>query len=1264
MKKIYFYSIISNLLNIIISVIPLWNFENSTFDLLTTENNYSYQIYSNIINGRAIKLEKNILRNQSSIIETNIITIDSNNFEVEWEDIESTYEDNQIIYICPKGKFHIYKYQGNSLNELKPNDFSFKDDWDLKCFFQNDINSLFVGYLYKNNIFYSYNFNDLRKITNIHSGLYDFKWTSTTIGNNDYPMILIILISGVIQIRGYKFTLTNSNTINCNGISSSPDIITVLNNSNAKFNKDNHILYFMTYNKTDFYSGYSRTENLDYTNVANIEIINNKDSPLDFYYNFTIKQMNFSKNAKYIFYEIYNNEKNKTYHGIIDITINKVIFNTDEIIKSFKPFSNNSMLAITEKSAYKICALSDNNNCIEKCSGNKIFIDSQHPNFCGVKCSNYILLPNEICIKDCDENIFYTNDSYHCGFCIHMNNTHPFKLLNSSGCLNSIPEGTYLYNEKYKLLKKGKENNKADALCNKNEGLYPFIYNNSIGKEEIKCLKKDKEYKGIFFDTKNEKYKQCYETCRTCNQTGNKTFHNCLSCDYGYKTPEEYLPKSNCVPNCKYYYYNAYMQYKCVDKLPCPLEANLFIKEKNKCIDDCKRDNKYKLKYNQNCYEICPNNTKQYNYICKKINNDKFTININNMNIDYNSFIDNLDDLVKKYSEEFSDTNNHVNQYKNKEYNSIIFKNKSCIKELNLDFPTIDFGNCYNKILEENNIENLITVILDKKDDDNNPSTSYSFYDPNSGEKIVTNEICKNDKILVIENILSFLNQNSSYHQSLLNLIEQGINIFNISGTFFTNLCYEYNFPTDKDIALQDRIKIFFPNISLCDSECTISQINIENKTAHCECSFKDIIVYKNNSKINKIEKALIDNLFGDVFDFFDKSNIAVIKCVKKALRSIKKSYGIYIVLSLLFITIIFSIIYFSYGIKQLMIYIYENLENYLKFIENSTKIINQPPLKHSKNENTNKKICKNSNKKNTGICLKNNKIRNLNINISISKENNSRTNKSSSMRLNNKISKIFSENNFKSKKNDSKRYLKNQRYKKYFEEYFSTPIEEMDYDDAIKKDKRKFHEFFLDNLKDKQIILNTFISYEPFKPRPIKIILFCLSLFLYFVIIALFINDDYISKVYYLKEKENFFGFIPRTFDRIVYTTFISIIIEFIVAFLFIEEKKLKGIFLREKNNKKNIKEEIIILVILIKKTFLFFIISVFIIYIICFFYLLCFNSVYPLIQIEWIKSSFFIFFLRQIISVFQCLLETILRYISFSCESERIFKSSKLVN
>ena len=199
--------------------------------------------------------------------------------------------------------------------------------------------------------------------------------------------------------------------------------------------------------------------------------------------------------------------------------------------------------------------------------------------------------------------------------------------------------------------------------------------------------------------------------------------------------------------------------------------------------------------------------------------------------------------------------------------------------------------------------------------------------------------------------------------------------------------------------------------------------------------------------------------------------------------------------------------------------------------------------------------------------------------------------------------------------------------------------------------------------MKDNQIILYTFCVYEPFKPRPIRIILFALNILFYFVIIALFINDDYISKVYYLKGKENFLGFIPRTFDRIVYTTSISIAIEFIVGFFFVKENKMKRIFLREKENKNIIKEQIVLLVKLIKTMYIAFFISIFLIYIICFYYLICFNYVYPCIQIEWIKTSIFIFILRQILSVFQCLLETILRFISFKYKSERIFKTSKLV-
>ena len=107
-----------------------------------------------------------------------------------------------------------------------------------------------------------------------------------------------------------------------------------------------------------------------------------------------------------------------------------------------------------------------------------------------------------------------------------------------------------------------------------------------------------------------------------------------------------------------------------------------------------------------------------------------------------------------------------------------------------------------------------------------------------------------------------------------------------------------------------------------------------------------------------------------------------------------------------------------------------------------------------------------------------------------------------------------------------------------------------------------------------------------------------------------------------------------------------------------------MKGIFLREKDNKIILKNQIINLVELIKKKYISFIIFVFIIYIICLYYLICFYSIYPKIQVEWIKSSIFIFIIRQIVSILQCFLETILRFISFKCGSEKIYKISKLIN
>ena len=90
-----------------------------------------------------------------------------------------------------------------------------------------------------------------------------------------------------------------------------------------------------------------------------------------------------------------------------------------------------------------------------------------------------------------------------------------------------------------------------------------------------------------------------------------------------------------------------------------------------------------------------------------------------------------------------------------------------------------------------------------------------------------------------------------------------------------------------------------------------------------------------------------------------------------------------------------------------------------------------------------------------------------------------------------------------------------------------------MDYDSSIKNDKRSFCIYFVDKLKVNQIILNTFYTNEPLKPKTIKILLFILNLIFYLFVNALFFNEKYISEIYHSNEEEKFFSFIPRSYNR-----------------------------------------------------------------------------------------------------------------------------------
>ena len=238
----------------------------------------------------------------------------------------------------------------------------------------------------------------------------------------------------------------------------------------------------------------------------------------------------------------------------------------------------------------------------------------------------------------------------------------------------------------------------------------------------------------------------------------------------------------------------------------------------------------------------------------------------------------------------------------------------------------------------------------------------------------------------------------------------------------------------------------------------------------------------------------------------------------------------------------------------------------------------------------------------------------------------------------------------------------KDEDYRKFFEEYLATSLDELEYDDAIRKDQRTFCQYLRECLKEKQMIAFTFISSDPLKIRIIKIMLFILNVVLYFVVIGMFYNEEYISTLYYIdKEDDHFFSYITRSIDKFIYTTMVSIIIGYIIDCFFVDEKKIKGIFKREKDNLMNLRHEITSFINNLKNKYLAFIILIFVLLSTAFYYLLCFNYVYPKTQIEWVKCSITIFIIMQILSILKCFLETSLRFLSFRCESEKLYKISR---
>ena len=821
-----------------------------------------------------------------------------------------------------------------------------------------------------------------------------------------------------------------------------------------------------------------------------------------------------------------------------------------------------------------------------------------------------------------------------------------------------------------------------------------YYFNGQVNENSYSdCYKSEEIPKNYYFDQNTNSYEPCYYTCSSCNYRGDGNVNNCTKCAKDYTEEPEKTGSTNCVVSCKnFYYYTSYGQYKCSSNPQCPEEKNLLIREKKKCVDNCMSDEKYKYQYSGECFEQCPPDTVNENYICRVKSKEVCSKSLSQFDL-YDFLKEGgVEKIAKTYAKEFGYTDKHISLFKNEVYSIMLYKNSDCIIELQLSMPEIDFGSCYTKVKDKYGIvDSLLVAIIDKTSNKkSNPITSYSFYHPITGEKLDSETACKEEVIVVKENIKSLLNDSVQDMESIIFLTEQNIDVFNKSSGFYTDLCYHYDSPCDKDVALRDRLLIYYPNITLCDSGCNNAGVNLSSMTAICECKYKEMNDDEEDDNSNLYQSAV-----NEVFNIFNQINIGVMACYKDLFDYdyfISCTGGL-IILILIFVQFINCIIYFFISFFSIQKYMYNMTENYLLYLnkspmykpyfnklndeEKKSQKENFPPKKNNHNGDVNINIFNFHSNKNQNVKIK--KIENIKKKVktqeSIEDKNNSKLalyNKN----LYNKKNKEKSKSNISTKLEKSKSLLSLKHEKSntnslintsnipknlsFFDNYLTTHLNEMLFNDALIKDKRLFFDYFWDKLKKKQVILELLLIDDPIKPKTLKILLFILDLEVCFVVNGMFINEDYISKLFHSTKEDNFISFLPRSINRCFYTIIASIIISYIVGCFFVQEKRLKSIFKYERNNIYAIKYEVCLVMREMKWRYNIFIILTAVISAFSWYYISCFNNVYPHIKMEWIKSSIFIILLVHILSILVTLVEALLRFISFEIKSEKMYKAS----
>ena len=453
------------------------------------------------------------------------------------------------------------------------------------------------------------------------------------------------------------------------------------------------------------------------------------------------------------------------------------------------------------------------------------------------------------------------------------------------------------------------------------------------------------------------------------------------------------------------------------------------------------------------------------------------------------------------------------------------------------------------------------------------------------------------------------VNIHLDYHIPLKNIDEDRLYIYNVTSDYYNDECQAYKSPNGTDITIYSRRNDFnMFSLNICDDNCIFKGYNSTLKEVICECKIANHLFGPNSEISQKV-----------LFQFEDNemqiSNIFLFKCyyLITSLDDIRANPGFYILVFVMCFHVLMMLLFVIKGYSSLSQRIDEAIK--MKFHPNdkvNTKNNKLIVIKIKNNSNNGIKVdsgrIKRSRRNKSGKNMKNVKNGDKTDKKNSARLKQSKNNNSGSKH--NLVDNEESDEKKKKKKNvtseGDKKNDKNNETIYIFENDFE--INMLPFEEALKCDKRTKCDIYCSYLKSHQLFLFSFLDYNSYNSAIMKPTVFFLSFIYHYGFSACFFTDEILDQIYQEEGKYNMANLLPYTLCASIICI---VLIKLLVSFLLVTERDILSVK-REKTEERAKEEKIKVMKCICLKFICFFFVNILLL-ILFWFYLTCFNAVFP---------------------------------------------------